>query len=114
MISEVQPRNPIARLSDPSTSHLAAAQVTASGLRDRQAVIVLDLVRRFAGCTSAELAARSEGEIDRYVTARRLPELEHLGLVYRAGIKSACRVTGKAALTWWAVREGVRRANDAR
>jgi len=102
MISDVQPRNPIARLSDPVTSHVAAAQVTASGLRDKQAWIVLDLVRRFAGSTSAELAAH--GDVDRYVTARRLPELEQLGFVYRAGIKSACRVTGKAALSWWPVR----------
>ena len=32
---------------------------------------------------------------------KRLPELERMGLAYRAG-KKTCAITGKTATSWWA------------
>lgn len=93
-----QPRNPIARTDDPETSHRAAEAVISSGKRDRQASEVLRLLRIHPGVTSAELAQRTY--VGRYVTARRLPELERLGRVKR-GAPRACATTGKSAVTWW-------------
>jgi len=59
---------------------------------------VLELVRKYPGRTSAELAAQSQG-IDRWTAARRLPELRAAQLV-RNGAERRCAVTGKRALTW--------------
>ena len=89
---------PIARKSDPASSHLAAAEVTASGKRQQQIGLVIDLVRKFPGLTSMELAGMS-GE-DRYMIARRLPEALTAGAI-RKGEQRACSVTGRLALTWW-------------
>lgn len=93
-----RPRSPIARRHDPETSKQAAEAVTASGKRDQQAANVLAAVREFPGRTSAEMA--HDDVFDRYVAARRLPELERLGLV-RRGAPRACSTTGKSATTWW-------------
>lgn len=95
--------SPIARGSDPETSHAAAADITRSGVRASQQRTVRDLVRAFPGRTSAELAARSR-DIDRWTAARRLPELRTENLV-RNGEPKKCGVTGKRALTWF-VNEG--------
>ena len=89
---------PIARKSDPASSHLAAAEVTASGKRQQQIGLVIDLVRKFPGLTSMELAGMS-GE-DRYMIARRLPEALTAGAI-RKGEQRTCSVTGRLALTWW-------------
>lgn len=91
--------SPIARRDDPTTSHLAAADITRSGKRAVQQATVLALVEEHPGRTSAELAARSN-RIDRWAAARRLPELRAAGLVQN-GPPKACAVTGKQALTWF-------------
>lgn len=91
--------NPIARASDPVTSHLAAEHVTQSGIRSRQQHAVLAIVKLYPGRTSQELARYG---IDRYALARRLPELDDAGLV-RRGEMRRCSVSGRQALTWWAV-----------
>lgn len=96
---------PIARKHDPSTSHEAAEHITNSGLRARQQRAVLDLVQRFPGHTSAELAAKSElpgGCLDRWSVARRLPELRSTWIV-KNGEKRKCSITGLKALVWYAV-----------
>jgi DNA-binding MarR family transcriptional regulator len=72
---------PRARTTDPLASHAAADAAEASGLIGRQCAAVLELVRRTPGLTSAELSARHR--MDRYVIARRLPDLERRGLVKR-------------------------------
>lgn len=91
---------PIARTSDAESSHLAAERVTASGKRGAQQARCLEGLRKHPGSTSAELAqALNE---DRFMTARRLPELEHASLVRRGAI-SLCRVSGSKCLTWWPV-----------
>ena len=88
---------PIARHNDPETSHAAAEEITKSGARGRQAMEVLEALRQHPSSTSAELAEASG--IDRYVTARRLPELEKAGFVARSLIRP-CKATGRKALTW--------------
>ncbi len=81
---------PIARKTDPESSHEAAARITDSGKRKRQIDEALARVRRHPGKTSLEL---SDMELDRYILARRLPELEKLGLV--------TTTENKAGLRWW-------------
>ena len=91
---------PRARTADPVTSHLAAQEVYESGAADKQAAAVFSLVQIRPGMTSAGLA--SHFHVDRYMVARRLPELEARGLV-RKGNPIRCPVSGRAAVTWWGV-----------
>ena len=90
--------SPIARRLDPSTSHEAAEHVTKSGARASQQRAVFDLVKRFPGHTSAELAAKSS--MDRWTVARRLPELRAAWLV-KNGDARTCGETGRSGLTWY-------------
>lgn len=91
---------PIARRSDPATSHAAAKEITESGARGRQHQEVLELVKAHPKLTSRELAVFSQ--LDRYILARRLPELEAAGLV-RKGEARECGVSGFKAVTWEAI-----------
>lgn len=89
---------PHSRTDDPITSYMAGEDMHASGAAYAQAVQVLDLVFAHPGSTSRELAAI--GGLDRYVPARRLPELERSGEVRRGEIRK-CRIGGRASATWW-------------
>lgn len=91
---------PIARETDPETSHLAAEEVTASGRRAVQQHAVLAAVMTQPGLTSRELAQAAG--MDRYVAGRRLPELEAAKRV-RKGEARECRVSKRLAVTWWPV-----------
>ena len=91
---------PRARASDPETSHEAAAAIKASGELGRQQRAVLDLVRRFPGRTSIELAALSDRQFDRYQVARRLPELAP---VYVRRSDSVVEINGRRHHTWFPV-----------
>lgn len=91
------PQTPIARRSDPESSKAAAREITESGLRVRQQTEVLRLVRAYPNRTSLELA--QHGSLDRYVIARRLPELEQAGLVKRGEMRR-CSIGARPALTW--------------
>ena len=95
---------PVARRQDPESSKAAGRAVTASGCREGQLRQVLELVKRHPGSTSLELAASAERDgdasLDRYVIARRLPELESAGLVKR-GQERSCTVGRRSALPWW-------------
>lgn len=93
-------RQALARNADPHTSHLAAREVERSGLGRRQRDMVLAALRRFGRRTSLELAQCAD--LDRYVIARRLPELERAGLVAR-GPAVQCPASGRQAITWRAV-----------
>lgn len=92
---------PIARATDPITSHEAGAAITASGVRGTQQQAVLAAVQAQPGRTSAELAASST--LNRYTVARRLPELERLGEVIRGAVRecTASRLRAGRAVTWW-------------
>ncbi|PTS71915.1 winged helix-turn-helix domain-containing protein [Stenotrophomonas sp. HMWF022] len=92
-----------ARSSDPSTSHEAARHVVNSGLQADQQAVALAAVRKSPGLTSNELAQCST--LDRYMLARRLPELQEAELVWR-GPKKPCEVSGRSACTWWPVAPG--------
>ena len=74
---------PASRNTDPASS--------------RQQRLVRALVRRYPGRTSRELAL--VGNIDRYVVARRLPEIEPVHV--RKGDLRRCEVGGRNAATWW-------------
>lgn len=89
---------PIARNSDPQTSHQAAREITASGKRASQQHQCLEAMKFWPGKTSAELASLMG--VDRYMVARRLPELRDANKVVN-GMARRCRVTGKRAMTWW-------------
>jgi hypothetical protein len=91
---------PKARRTDPITSHLAAAEAERNGTIGHQQEIVAELVRKHPGNTSAELAWSEDAKgLDRYAIARRLPELERLGLV-RKGEPRICSESGRLAMTW--------------
>ena len=81
-----------ARRSDPESSKAAAAEMNASGAARVQRERVIDLVFRYPGKTSRELA-KLDGELDRHAVARRLPEAEAAGEIHR-------RSAGTAELTW--------------
>ena len=95
---------PKARRTDPVTSHEAAEHAEQTGIIAGQQKIVLDLVRRHPGNTSAELAWSDDAQgLDRYAIARRLPELVRLGKV-RRGEARVCSESGRRAVTWEVVR----------
>ncbi|MDR3445965.1 winged helix-turn-helix domain-containing protein [Dyella sp.] len=96
---------PIARATDPESSHHAAAELTASGRRGQQIAQTFAAVKAFPGRTSQELSDKTG--ICRFVLARRLPEAVTAGAITK-GLQRACSVTGKLALTWWPVEPGMK------
>lgn len=88
---------PASRTTDPSTSHIAEAQMSASGSISAQRADVLWAVCLSPDCTAREIARACR--VDRYATSRRLPELERHGLVTR-GPTRVCRVGGRLSATW--------------
>lgn len=90
--------------ADPATSHEAARRMVESGKLNEQGEAVLALVLRWPGRTSAELAANAEAKripgIDRHIVARRLPEIERSGRIFR-GAAVVCKANGTKAQTWW-------------
>ncbi len=92
-----------ARSADIDTSHAAAAHVVSSGLQAAQQDQAARAVSQNAGMTSNELSQATG--LDRYMLARRLPELMKEGRVYR-GPNKPCAVSGRTACTWWPVAPG--------
>ena len=88
------PDAPRARRSDPLSSHRAADAIAPHLSGQRRAV--WEALKRHPGRSSKELAEVSG--LDRYLIARRLPELEQFGLVERVGSDSRD--------VRWFVREG--------
>lgn len=88
----------MARRTDPATSHEAARAHVASGATVKQRTAVLAAVRAAPGLTSDELAA--EMGVSRYLTARRCPELERLGLIQR-GPARLSRIGRRIGITWF-------------
>ena len=92
-------RSPIARKRDPITSKLSARELSKTGARARQQHAVLVALKRYSNCTSAELA-RKFG-MNRYATARRLPELLSAKLAMRSIKRNRfCSITGRLCFTW--------------
>lgn len=92
-----------ARTADIDTSHAAAAHVVSSGQQAAQQDQAARAVTQNAGMTSNELSQATG--LDRYMLARRLPELMKEGRVYR-GPNKPCAVSGRTACTWWPVAPG--------
>lgn len=80
------------RTSDPLSSKKAEEDCKRSGVMRGQRVLAMELVEKFPGRTSKQLA--DLGTLDRYQLAKRLPELRELKLV---------RTTheGSSELRWW-------------
>lgn len=96
---------PMARVSDPATSH-DAAEKQVKKLSDRRKM-VFDFVQAYPGRTHGELAAKLYKETYNLgiiacveTPHKRLPELEKLGLVRRGRVRK-CGETGHSAATWW-------------
>lgn len=70
----------LARVSDPASSYRAVRELQESGQLKAQRDMVLLLVLEHPGSTSFGLAFVSD-HLDRYQVARRLADLEHMGLV---------------------------------
>jgi len=95
---------PLARNTDPITSDMAADDLIKSGRWKSQKTLVYWMLKAFCrdkyNPTSAELAQASA--LDRYMVARRLPDLEKSGHAHKLGARR-CDVTGKKAVTWRAL-----------
>lgn len=94
---------PRARNADPRSSHEAAAAIKRSGAAKAQASIVLEALKRYPMASSAELAQFAG--LDRYMVARRLPELHQAHLVNLFDPTDAtepCRVSRKRVCRWMA------------
>jgi len=91
--------DPLARNTDPATSHLAAQEIESegklAGLRRR----AFELVRNNKGKIARELSEIA-GDSDARTINRRLGEVEKAGLIYR-GKERRCKVTGRMCATWW-------------
>jgi hypothetical protein len=95
-------RAPLARSSDPASSHIAAEEFTRSGRRANQKHQLLEWLRQQTRpLTSAEIA-RDSG-LDRHGVARRLPDCERDRLVERHPMRQ-CTAMGTPAITWKATR----------
>jgi len=87
-----------ARNTDPSSSHLAARDVERSGKAPSQRAAVLAALRRAGPSTSAELAEYMQA--DRYMVARRLPELAEDRDAFRGPVVF-CTVGRRRCVQWW-------------
>jgi hypothetical protein len=91
---------PLAHRADPQSSYAAGNRALKSGKLRGQMKLCLMGVRRWPGRTSAELAVLLG--CSRYDTARRLPSLEHRGLVEK-GLSRMCTACKRLCVTWRAV-----------
>lgn len=93
----VSPR-PIARNTDPVTSHQAAHHMRESGKQGAQLDEVLRLVTAHPHCTAFELTDYTE--LDRYQIQRRLSDLADMGKVKASATGRRCSKSGRNACTW--------------
>lgn len=90
---------PMARTTDPDTSHIAAQKMKDTGAMNKQSKWVLDSLKAANGSTYRELAA-AMGLHNPNACARRLPDLRNKGLVVN-GENRVCKVAGNKMQTWW-------------
>ena len=95
---ELLSNTPIARNTDPESSHIAAREITYSGSRASQQIRVLEAVTNYPGNTSHELSFKIG--MDRYQIARRLPELESNGFIQKGQLRKD-RINDRMVVTWW-------------
>ncbi len=85
-------RAPLARNTDPESSHEAADLLRESGELTRQEQLVADLVHRFPGRTGRELAA--ESGTDYHLIMRRVRDLERKRAIHETKAKGE-------STRWW-------------
>ena len=90
-------QTPASRNSDPHTSHEAEEFINKTGIRNSQQRDVLAGLKIHPGHTSRELAKMLG--LDRYVVARRLPEL--VPMYVEKGIAHKCNISGRQAIVWY-------------
>lgn len=90
--------SPVSRTNDPETSKAAEDLINRSGLRRGQQTRVARALFENPGQTSAEYGAIIG--TDRFMPARRLPELAAAKLA-RRGKPRKCRETGNPCTIWW-------------
>ncbi|WP_414615143.1 winged helix-turn-helix domain-containing protein [Stenotrophomonas pavanii] len=95
--------NQPARSTDPQSSHIAAADLAASGALRVQRPKTEVAVIRHPGQSSLHLWTLTG--LDRHMLGRRLSELARVGRIWRAPT-ARCATTGKPACTWWPVAPG--------
>ena len=94
---------PRARTTDARSSHEAAALVERTGTAKAQAQRVYTALLRYPNSTSMELSRSAR--IERYVVARRLPELAAAGRVERiepTENTAPCAISNKRVIRWCA------------
>ena len=97
---------PASRAHDPESSHVAEEEITASGLRSKQAEQVLNALKAKPGVTALELGASIDrNDLHRCHTmcARRLPDLVPLNLAKVDTVKKKCSISGRLSQVWWPV-----------
>ena len=87
---------PIARTTDPWTSHAGAAEVTDSGRRRTQAERCLDVVLSRPGLTAGEIGELTG--LGHVPAQRRLSDLKAAGKV---SVGMARQYLGRPQMTWW-------------
>ena len=87
---------PIARTTDPWTSHAGAVEVTDSGRRRTQAERCLDVVQTRPGLTAGEIGELTG--LGHVPAQRRLSDLKGAGKV---GVGMARQYLGRPQATWW-------------
>lgn len=81
------------------TSAIAAEKFVESGAHKTQCELVLEFLRAYGNPPPTSLELARKAGMDRYVVAKRLPDLEKQGLA-RKGIARGCRVSGEKSFTW--------------
>jgi Fe2+ or Zn2+ uptake regulation protein len=92
-----------ARATDPVTSHLAAAAVSADGTREAQCRKVLAVLQRSGDWMTYREIHRETRGMEAVAVMRRLDDLRGEGLVQdskAAGYKRRCRVSGRPVMVW--------------
>jgi len=88
---------PIAHRDGTQSERIAAVDVTESGTRESQVLIVAKYVSDHPGQTALGIAAKTK--LDRYQVSRRLADAEHLGLVHKG--EPVIREVWRPQSTWW-------------
>jgi CRP-like cAMP-binding protein len=87
-----------ARNTDPSTSHVAASAVEATGTAISQRERCLMAAYDKPGSTAGEIAMVVG--LDRHTVSKRLPELRERNLICN-GTSRLCQVRDTLMMTWW-------------
>ncbi len=88
---------PLARATDPESSHLAARNIVASGTAAAHRERILAAIKANADCTCGELAELTG--LHRSAVSKRLPELRRAGLIETRGSR-VCTAQGTTQGVW--------------